>query len=120
MLRLFKLFKFTRMHKLSAYLEYFEVIIRFNPGLLRIFRLLIVIILSCHLFGCVWWWVGTEEMAARIREGYNVPPHGIEERWRVSLEENDQLRATAWDIEENLGASNVAQALDLLPSQVRS
>ena len=79
MLRLFKLFKFTRMHKLSAYLEYFEVIIRFNPGLLRIFRLLIVIILSCHLFGCVWWWVGTEEMAARIREGYNFPPHGIEE-----------------------------------------
>ena len=63
MLRMFKLTKLTRFFKLSAYLTYIEMLIKFNPGLLRVFKLAIIAVFSCHFFGCVWWFVSDLEMA---------------------------------------------------------
>ena len=63
MLRMFKLTKLTRFFKLSAYLTYIEMLIKFNPGLLRVFKLAIIAVFSCHFFGCVWWFVSDIEMA---------------------------------------------------------
>lgn len=48
LLRVAKLAKLLRMLKLGSYLEDFGAIIRFNPGLLRVFKLVGVSLLCCH------------------------------------------------------------------------
>ena len=53
-LRLAKLTKLLRMIKLGTYLEYVEVVMKFNPGLLRVLKLCLISILCCHFFGCIW------------------------------------------------------------------
>ena len=35
---------------------------RFNPGLLRVFKLCLMSVLCCHWFGCIWWLVSDLEM----------------------------------------------------------
>jgi len=64
LLRVAKLVKLVRMRKLGTYLEYVEVVIKFNPGLLRIFKLSLVALLCCHWFGCLWWLVSDIEITA--------------------------------------------------------
>ena len=64
MLRLAKLTKLFRMIKLDWYLEYVEVVMKFNPGLLRVFKLCIWSILLCHWFGCIWWLVSDLEIVS--------------------------------------------------------
>lgn len=54
-MRLTKLTKLLRMVKFANYLEYVEVVLSFNPGLLRVFRLVFIMVLVCHWFGCTWW-----------------------------------------------------------------
>jgi len=63
LLRMAKLTKLTRMLKLSKYLEYVEVVIKFNPAVVRIVKLCMIIILTCHWFGCIWWLVSDLEMS---------------------------------------------------------
>ena len=63
MLRMFKLMKIIRMLKLTRYLEYVEVVVKFNPALLRVLRLCLWSLISCHWFGCLWWLVSDWEMA---------------------------------------------------------
>ena len=49
------------------------MLIKFNPGLLRVFKLAIIAVFSCHFFGCVWWFVSDIEMA---------PPDAVR-RWSL-------------------------------------
>ena len=35
--------------------------LRFNPGLLRVAQLLIILLCTCHWIGCVWWLVSSLE-----------------------------------------------------------
>ena len=37
------------------------MILKFNPALLRIFKLGCISILCCHWFGCIWWLVADLE-----------------------------------------------------------
>jgi len=66
LLRMAKLTKLTRMLKLSKYLEYVEVVIKFNPAVVRIVKLCMIIILTCHWFGCIWWLVSDLEMSSGV------------------------------------------------------
>ena len=43
--------------------RYVEVVLKFNPALLRIFKLFLAAVLCCHWFGCLWWLVSDIEMA---------------------------------------------------------
>ena len=63
LLRVAKMTKLLRLLKLGAYLEYVEVVIKFNPGLLRVIKLCLISLLCCHWFGCLWWLVSDIEMA---------------------------------------------------------
>ena len=62
LLRLLRLFKLMRMFKLAKYMEYLEFVVKFNPGLLRIFKLFLVSLLCCHWVGCAWWLVSDIEL----------------------------------------------------------
>ena len=31
---------------------------KFNPGLLRVCRLVAILLITCHWVGCMWWFVG--------------------------------------------------------------
>lgn len=44
--------------RLSRYFQKIEEITKFNPGLVRCIRLVLLLLLFCHIFGCVWWYVG--------------------------------------------------------------
>ena len=74
MLRLFKLVKLTRMLKLTRYLEDVEQVVKFNPAVLRVFRLCIWMIIACHWFGCIWWLVADWEMTPA--DGINIDSTG--------------------------------------------
>ena len=74
MVRLTKLTKLFRMIKLGAYLEYVEVVIKFNPGLLRVFKLIVVSILMCHWFGCSWWLISDLEIQDLVLNHTEVGP----------------------------------------------
>ena len=62
MIRIAKLFKLFRMIKLGRYLEYVEVVIKFNPGMIRVFKLILISIGLCHWFGCLWWLISDLEI----------------------------------------------------------
>ena len=76
MLRVAKLTKLVRMLKLGTYLEYLEVLIKFNPGLLRIFKLCLISILCCHWFGCLWWLISDIEITvAEMQSPWEAGPN---------------------------------------------
>ena len=78
LLRLTKLFKLARLTKLATYLEYLVLLVKFNPGLLRIVRLGLVSFLCCHWFGCIWWLIADIELTV----DYNLPvPWMVENQW---------------------------------------
>jgi len=66
--------KLLRLLKLGAYLEYVEVVIKFNPGLLRVIKLCLISLLCCHWFGCLWWLISDIEMTDEsLMYGYPLP-----------------------------------------------
>ena len=96
MLRLAKLVKLARMVKLSVYLEYVEVVIKFNPGLLRMFKLIIWAILCCHWFGCIWWLISDIEI--KDARYYDMPNEDIYNEWHPPhwLKYSDDLSLKYW------------------------
>ena len=61
LLRLFKLAKLVRMFKLAKYLEDAEDLL--NPGQLSVIKLVMLALLCCHWFGCLWWLVSDLELS---------------------------------------------------------
>ena len=61
MLRMTKLAKLARMFKLAKYIEGAEAVI--NPGILAVFKLVMISLLCCHWFGCMWWLISDLELS---------------------------------------------------------
>ena len=58
LLRLMRLFKIARLVRLSRYLRKLEEFTKFNPGMIRGMWLILLLLLVCHIFGCLWWYIG--------------------------------------------------------------
>jgi len=78
LLRMAKLAKLARMAKLAKYLENFEEF--FNPGMLMVFKLIMMLILCCHWFGCLWWLVSDLEISNDFPDS---PWYGGENKWQT-------------------------------------
>jgi len=61
LVRMAKLAKLARMFKLAKYLEGAEAVM--NPGVLAVIKLLMLMLLCCHWFGCLWWMISDLEMS---------------------------------------------------------
>ena len=90
MMRMTKLTKLTRMFKLARYIEGAEAII--NPGLLGVIKLVMISLLCCHWFGCMWWLICDLE----INEPDLLGPareHSVENNWHPPswLKESNDL-----------------------------
>ena len=83
LLRVAKLTKLLRMLKLGKYLEYVELVVKFNPGLMRVCKLIIISILCCHWFGCLWWLCADIEIDIADQDGHDayVGMHGEPNKW---------------------------------------
>lgn len=82
LLRMAKLLKLARMAKLAKYMEHFESFL--NPGVLLVFKLVLMSIFACHWIGCLWWLVSDLELSMESLEspwyaGENTwhPPHWL-------------------------------------------
>lgn len=64
LLRFFKLNRLLRLSKLSGYLKYLELETEFNPSVLRVGKLIILMVACCHWMGSTWWVVSEFELAA--------------------------------------------------------
>ena len=49
-----KLNRLLRLSKLSKYLKVVEVFIQFNPSLMRVSKLMLIMVCCCHWMGCTW------------------------------------------------------------------
>ena len=65
--RAMRLFKLLRGLKLPLVTNVLERYTRFNPGLLRVMRLLLILLICCHWTGCMWYYIG----AVAQRDVYN-------------------------------------------------
>ena len=63
-IRVAKLVRLTRMITLAKYLEYVRDVLglSLNVGLVRIFQIQFVSVLTCHTFGCTWWFISDLEI----------------------------------------------------------
>ena len=64
LLRLFKLNRLLRLFRLAKKLKYLELLIKFNPSVLRVIKLIVFMMLICHWLGCAWWFVSDLELSA--------------------------------------------------------
>jgi len=78
LIRMAKLAKLARMFKLAKYLDGAEAII--NPGMLSVIKLILISLLCCHWFGCLWWMISDLEMQAEM--GLDNPWYTGENNWR--------------------------------------
>ena len=62
LLRIVKLNRLLRLFKLSKNLKYVELVIKFNPSMMRVFKLILVMLGCCHWMGCAWWFVADLEI----------------------------------------------------------
>jgi len=62
LLRVIKLNRLLRLSKLSKHLKQLEVSIQFNPSMLRVSKLMIIMISCCHWMGCLWWFIADLEL----------------------------------------------------------
>ena len=72
LLRFFKLNRLLRLSKLSAYLKYLELETEFNPSVLRVAKLVVLMVACCHWMGSAWWLVSEFELAAEGGNGLVV------------------------------------------------
>ena len=80
MLRMMKILKLFRIRKLASYAQNFEDFI--NPAVISIAKLVIVMILCCHWFGCLWWLVSEIEADLEDHETGSGWNDGVN-AWRV-------------------------------------
>ena len=66
LLRIIKINRLLRLAKLSKKLKYFELVIKFNPAVMRMAKLLVMMMLMCHWLGCTWWFVCEMELADSV------------------------------------------------------
>ena len=72
LLRIIKLNRLLRLSKLSKALKAFELVVRFHPSAMRLCKLLLLMILTCHWMGCTWWFVADLELTA---DGIDATPN---------------------------------------------
>ena len=80
LLRMAKLAKLARMAKLAKYLENFEEF--FNPGMMAVVKLICMLILCCHWFGCLWWLVSDLELSQDFEPS---PWYGGHNNWQTPI-----------------------------------
>jgi len=61
-LRIVKLNRLLRLVKLSKNLRHVEMVIKFNPSVMRLTKLFIMMLLFSHWLGCAWWFVADLEL----------------------------------------------------------
>jgi len=66
MLRIIKLNRLLRLSKLSRNLKGVEMQLSFNPSAIRVFKLLVLMWISCLWMGCLWWFVADVELSATL------------------------------------------------------
>ena len=68
LLRLLRLFKLLRMIRIDSMLKRSllrgSTLLMFNPGLLRLGKVFVALVLTCHLAGTAWWLVADLELRA--------------------------------------------------------
>ena len=57
-LRTLRVVKLMRVLKLPYFTAVFENFSRFNPGVLRVVKLVLVVLVVVHWYGCLWWYIG--------------------------------------------------------------
>ena len=80
LLRLFKLNRMLRFVRLAKKLKYLELLVKFNPSVLRVAKLFFFMMLMCHWLGCAWWFVSDIELS--VTDTPTVPQNA----WQPSME----------------------------------
>ena len=62
LLRIVKLNRLLRLAKLSKNLKYIELFIKFNPSMMRVVKMFLLMFGCCHWMGCAWWFVADMEL----------------------------------------------------------
>lgn len=87
LLRVFKLNRLLRLSKLSRKLKALEVLIRFNPSMLRVLKLTMLMLVSAYWMGCTWWLVSEYELAgSEIDDWGIVRDLSMHNAWHPSLQ----------------------------------
>ena len=61
LLRLSRIFKLFRVFRIARIIKRLEDFTRFNPAVLRLFKLLFVLAFVWHLIGCSYWFIADLE-----------------------------------------------------------
>lgn len=63
LIRIAKLNRMLRLSRLTKKLKYLELLVKFNPGVLRVAKVFVMLMLVCHWIGCAWWFISDMELS---------------------------------------------------------
>jgi len=83
MVRMAKLFKLFRMAKLAKYLSGIEDYL--NPAVVIIAKLVGMMFMVSHIFGCLWWLISSLEREDDLADSLGSPWYGPENQWMAQM-----------------------------------